>query len=65
MAYSNKKFQAALDHFSKAIISNPACGARVRLAVACCCYKLEQFDRAGMASDMAFAMEVRDEHCNG
>ena len=58
VAYARQRYQVALDHFSKAIMTNPACGGTVRMAVVCCCFKLEQYDRAKLAVDKALALEV-------
>lgn len=59
VSYARQRYQIALDHFSKAILANPACGGTVRMAVVCCCFKLEQYDRAKLAVDKALSMEVQ------
>lgn len=57
VAYANEKYQVALDHFSNAINNNPNCTASVRLVVACCCFKLGQYERSKLAAERAFALE--------
>jgi hypothetical protein len=47
-----------LNKFIEAISSNPACSGSVRLAVACCCFKLQQYDRAKAAIDKALYLDV-------
>lgn len=56
--YAQERYQPALDYFTKAIQRHPTCGASVRVAVTCCCFKLEQYDRARAAVDRAVKMEV-------
>jgi tetratricopeptide (TPR) repeat protein len=48
VAYTREKFSSAMDHFSKALQTHPKCSAAasVRVAIASCCFKLKQFDRA-------------------
>ncbi|KAJ1439799.1 hypothetical protein B484DRAFT_427567, partial [Ochromonadaceae sp. CCMP2298] len=50
VAFANQRYEQALAHLVKAVQANPlASGASVRLAIACCCFKLEQYDRAKLA----------------
>ena len=58
VAFAQSKFQIALDNFSRAIVSHPHCSATVRTAVATCCYKLQQYDRARLAVQGAAANDV-------
>ena len=61
VAYSSQKYQSALDHFIKALQANPVtAGASVRLAIAVCCFKLEQFDRARVAVEKCIALDVSE-----
>ncbi len=47
VAYGKKKYTTALDFFVKAMNLNPVgCGTNVRIAIAVCCFKLEQYERA-------------------
>jgi Flp pilus assembly protein TadD len=57
-AYSQGNYQLALDHLTKAVMNNPKCSPTVRIAIACCCFKLQQFDRARYAVHRATAMDV-------
>jgi tetratricopeptide (TPR) repeat protein len=59
VAYSRQKFGVAFEHFTKAIISNPKCGASVRVAVAACSFRLENYDKAKMALEKALTIDVR------
>lgn len=58
MAYSKGDFKTALSRFIEAITINPACAGSVRLALACCCFKLEEYDRTKAALDKAFEIDV-------
>ena len=58
VAFSRNKYQVALEHFVKAIQEHPACGAEVRVAIASCCFKLEQYDRARAAIETAISLDV-------
>lgn len=53
-----KKYSSALEYFSKALHQNPQCGANVRVAIASCTFKLEQYDRTRAALDRALALDV-------
>lgn len=53
------RYEAALGHFAKALQTNPvASGASVRMAVALCFYKLEQYDRARAAIEKCIQLDV-------
>lgn len=56
--YANGKYTIARDHFSKAIQSHPACSATVRVALASCCFKLEEYDRAKHVLESAIKLDV-------
>lgn len=58
VSYARQKYQMALDQFTKAVECHPSCSASVRLAIACCCFRLEQYERARLAIDRALTMEV-------
>ena len=65
VSFASQQYQQALGHFVKAVQTNPAAsGASVRLAVAACCFKLEQYDRARVALDKCTALDV-SEVCSG
>lgn len=57
VAYARQKFGPALEHFSKAIQAHPGCSATVRVAVASCCFKLEQYEKARSAIDKAISLD--------
>ena len=58
VAYAKKKYSTALDFFVKAIQCNPLkCGNNVRIALATCCFKLEQYDRARLAVDRVLSLD--------
>lgn len=58
VAYAGKKYTVALDYFVKAIQCNPLkCGNNVRIALATCCFKLEQYDRARLAVDRVLSID--------
>lgn len=60
MSFAALKYDLALGYFVKAVQTNPvASGATVRAAVALCCFKLEQFERARMALEKSLAVDVR------
>lgn len=64
MSYAALKYDLALSYFVKAVQTNPeASGASVRTAVALCCFKLEQFDRARLALEKSLAVDVRHPFC--
>jgi hypothetical protein len=58
VAFAQNRPKVALDYFSRAITANPSCDASVRTAVACCCFKSEQYDRAEGALVAATNMHV-------
>jgi hypothetical protein len=49
VAYANAKYSTALENFSKAVEYYPNCHASIRTAIACCCYKLQDYGRAKLA----------------
>lgn len=57
-AFSVNNFQQALDYFLRAVTTHPGCDATVRSAIACCCFKLQQYDRARLALDRANNIDV-------
>ena len=57
VAYARQKYGPALEHFSKAIQAHPGCSATVRVAVASCCFKLEQYEKARSAIDKAISLD--------
>ena len=58
VAYAKKKYSVALDFFVKAIQCNPLkCGNNVRVALATCCFKLGQYDRARSAVDRVLSLD--------
>jgi len=59
VAYANSKFSVALEHFSKAVEYYPQCHASVRAAIACCCYKLQDYERAKLAVQRGIQLDVR------
>ena len=60
VSYATQRYEMAVSHFAKAVQTNPvASGATVRLAVALCCYKLEQYDRARAAIEKCIQLDVR------
>ena len=56
-SYYNSKYQTALEHFAKAIQANPSCHPSIRVAVASCCFKLGQYDKARAATNIAIDMD--------
>jgi tetratricopeptide (TPR) repeat protein len=59
VSYAAQKYDAALGFLTKAVQTNPeASGAGVRTAVALCCFKLEQYDRARLALEKSLALDV-------
>lgn len=59
MNFSSGKFQIALDYFSRAISNHPGSSSTLRVAVACCCYKLSQYERSYAAVQRALTLNVR------
>jgi tetratricopeptide (TPR) repeat protein len=58
VAYARKKYSTALDYFVKAMQCNPIkCGNNVRVALATCCFKLEQYDRCRLAVDRVLSID--------
>ena len=59
VAYTREKFTTAMDHFSKALQTHPKCAAAasVRVAIASCCFKLKQFDRARAILEKALVVD--------
>jgi len=61
VSYATQRYEVALGHFTKAVQTNPsASGASVRRAIACCCFKLEQYDRAKAALLKCVALDPVD-----
>lgn len=59
VSYVAQKYELALSHFVKAVQTNQeASGASVRIALALCCFKLEQYDRARMALEKSLSIDV-------
>lgn len=59
VSYATVRYEAALTHFTRAVSTNPvASGASVRMAVALCFYKLEQYDRARAAIEKCIQLDV-------
>jgi tetratricopeptide (TPR) repeat protein len=58
VSFSQSNFQSALDNFSRAISTFPDCHASVRTAISCCCFKLQQYDRARLALHRANSIDV-------
>ena len=58
MAFAQQKYSVALDHLLKALQATPSCGASIRVAIATCCFKLEQYDRALAAVERALSLDV-------
>jgi hypothetical protein len=59
VAYSQNNFQSALDNFCRAVNTHPDCDASVRTAIACCAFKLQQYDRSRLALQRASAIDVQ------
>jgi len=58
VSYAANKHDAALSYFVKAVQANPlAAGASVRTAIALCCFRLEQYDRARQALEKSIAVD--------
>lgn len=63
MSYASQRYDQAVGHFVKAVQTNPGTsGASVRMAVALCCFKLEQYDRARIALEKCLSIDVRREN---
>ncbi len=59
VSYAALKYDTALSYYVKAVQINPeASGATVRTAVALCCFKLEQYERARVALEKSLAIDV-------
>ena len=52
-----RQTKVALEYFAKAIELNPACSATVRIALAVCCFDLQQFERSRLAVKRALSLE--------
>lgn len=59
VAFANAKYSTALENFSKAVEYYPNCHASIRTAIACCCYKLQDYDRAKLAVHRGVNLDVR------
>ena len=59
IAYTREKYSVAMEHLSKALQTHPKCSAAasVRVAIASCCFKLKQFDRARSIIEKALAID--------
>ena len=59
IAYTREKYSVAMEHLSKALQTHPKCAAAssVRVAIASCCFKLKQFDRARSIIEKALAID--------
>ena len=58
VAYAKRRYSAAIDYFVRAVHSNPLkCDNNVRVAIATCCFKLEQYDRAKLAVDRVLSID--------
>ena len=59
VSYANQKYEQSLNHFVKAVhVNHCASGHTVRLAIACCCFKLHQYDRAKLALEKSLSIDV-------
>jgi TolA-binding protein len=65
VAYAREKYSIAIEHFAKALQSHPKCdtSASVRVAIAGCCFRLKQYDRAKVILEKALAIEVCSLFC--
>ena len=57
VSFGMRQPKAALECFTKAIELNPACSASVRIALAVCCFELQQFERSRLAVKRALCLE--------
>jgi len=55
--YQKGKYSAALEALIKAVKAKPESGAGIRVAIAVCCFKLEQYPRAGAALESALGFD--------
>jgi tetratricopeptide (TPR) repeat protein len=60
VAFSQNNYQSALDYFSRAVTTHPYCDPSIRTAIACCCFKLQQYDRARLALHRANTLDPSD-----
>lgn len=58
MAYCKEKYGVAMEHFSKALQRHPKSLSSIRVVIASCCFKLNQFDRARAILEKALAFDV-------
>jgi tetratricopeptide (TPR) repeat protein len=63
LAFKKQKYSSAVDYLTKALHYNSECGANVRVAIATCTFKMQQYNRTRLALDRALAMEVSTLHC--
>jgi Flp pilus assembly protein TadD len=58
---ANGNYQQALTHLVKGVQHHPQAniGPSMRLAIAVCCFKLGQYDRARAALEKSISMDVR------
>jgi tetratricopeptide (TPR) repeat protein len=59
VAFGRQKYSTALENFCKAVQCHPSCGAGIRVAIANCCFRLGQYERAKFALDKALSLDVR------
>ena len=60
LAYMDGKYQNALEYFTKAIQNHHGCDASVRVAVAACCFKLQQYEKSRKATEYAISMDQKN-----
>lgn len=59
VSFALQRYDQAMGHFVSAVQTSPnTSGATVRMAVALCCFKLEQFDRARIALEKCLSVDV-------
>lgn len=59
LSFHSGNYAQALDFLVKAVQTNAvASGITLRMAIAVCCFKLEQFERAKFALDKCFSIDV-------
>ena len=55
--YQAKSYQAALDHFMKALKAKPDADAGIRVAIGACAFKLGQYERCSLALKRALSLD--------
>ena len=53
-----------MEHFSKALQRHPKSLSSIRVVIASCCFKLNQFDRARAILEKALACDVSIDDCS-